>query len=254
MIVDVHGHWGPWFFAMESSTVDDNLRVMDAWGITLQIVSAAEAVVYDAPGGNARLAAVLAGRPRLRGYLVANPNNLAATEADLRRHLPQGRWDGPFVGVKVHTTYPDRAIASPQMRDLFAMLASYGAVALVHTWGPDVLDLVPHLEANPALRVIAAQMGAHRWDLAAEAALASERLYLEPSCSVTDAGQVAHVASRIPVTQLLFGTDATLIDPAVSVGLVQDARRDPATLEHLYWRNAAALFGLHGALERVASS
>ncbi|GAA0909149.1 hypothetical protein GCM10009557_83740 [Virgisporangium ochraceum] len=244
MIIDVHAHWGPWFFPMDVGDVATNLRVMDEWGITLQIVSAVEAVVYDAPGGNAKLAEVLRTEPRLRGYVVANPNDPAAAEADLRRYLPRAE----FVGVKVHTTYPGRAIASPQMRDLFAQLNEHGTTALVHTWGPDVLDLVPLLENNPNVRAIAAHMGAFRFDLAAEAGRACDRLYLEPSGSIADAGQVAHVAARVPAGQLLFGTDATLIDPAVSIGLVTDADLDAATRERLYWRNAADLFTLHGAL------
>jgi uncharacterized protein len=249
-IIDVHGHWGAWFFPMHIGAVRENLRVMQEWGITLQVVSAAEAVVYDAPGGNAKLATVLADQPRLRGYVVANPNNLAATEADLRRYLPEGR----FVGVKIHTSYPGRSISSPQMRDLFGLLDAYRTTVLIHTWGPDVLDLPPLLAENPRLRVIAAHMGAHRWDLAAEAARGCDRLYLEPSCSVTDAGQVAHVAARVPAGQLLFGTDATLIDPAVSIGLVRDARLDDQTAQRLYWRNAADLFGLHEALATYSVS
>ncbi|BCJ28145.1 amidohydrolase family protein [Actinocatenispora sera] len=239
-VIDVHGHWGPWFFAMDIGDVAENLRVMDEWGISLQIVSASEAVTYDAPGGNAKLAEILAANPRLRGYLVANPNDPAATEADLKRYAGSGL----FCGVKIHTGYPRREISSPQMRDTFALLDEYAATILIHTWGGDVLDLPGLLAANPRLRVIAAHMGANRWDLAAEAARGCDRLYLEPSCSITDAGQVAHVAARVPATQLLFGTDATLIDPAVSFGLVEDAALDPATAEALYWRNAAALFDL----------
>jgi predicted TIM-barrel fold metal-dependent hydrolase len=244
MIIDVHAHWGPWFFPMDVGDVRVNLRVMDQWGITLQVVSAVEAVVYDAPGGNAKLARVLADQPRLRGYVVANPNDLAATEADLRRYLPTEQ----FVGVKIHTTYPRRAITSPQMRDLFALLDAYRATILIHTWGPDVPHLLPLLAANPQVTVIAAHMGADRFDLAAEAAASCDRLYLEPSGSIADAGQVAHVAARVPPGQLLFGTDATLIDPAVSVGLVEDAGLGEATRERLYWRNAADLFNLHAAL------
>ena len=133
------------------------------------------------------------------------------------------------------------------MRDLFALLDGFGAIALVHTWGPDVLDLLPLLADNPRVRVIAAHMGADRFDLAAEAARGCDRLYLEPSGSIADAGQVAHVAARVPAGQLLFGTDATLIDPAVSIGLVADADLDGATRERLYWRNAAGLFNLHEA-------
>lgn len=239
-VIDVHGHWGPWFFAMDIGSVAENLRLMDEWGITLQLVSASEAVVYDAPAGNARLDAVLTGQDRLRGYVVANPNDLAATERDLRRYLPTGRW----AGAKLHTTYPGRELSSPQVKDVFALLDDLGAVVLTHTWGRDVLDLVPLLEANPRVRAIAGHMGANRFDLAADAASACPRLYLEPSGSITDAGQVAYVAARAPVGQLLFGTDATLIDPAVSVGLVDDAGLPAEVAERLYWQNAAELFAL----------
>lgn len=247
-IVDVHGHWGPWFFAMEIGDVAENLRVMDRWGITLQIVSAAEAVVYDAPGGNAKLAAVLTDQPRLRGYVVANPNNLMATEADLRRYLDLET----FVGVKIHTGYPKREISSPQMRDLFALLDDFAATILIHTWGADVLVLASLLADNRRLRVIAGHMGGSRWDLAAEAASGCERLYLEPCCSITDAGKLRWVAERVPAGQLLFGTDATLIDPAVAVGVVADAELPAEVAEQLYWRNAASLFGLEDAVSQLA--
>jgi hypothetical protein len=243
-VIDVHGHWGPWFFAMDVGGAEVNRRVMKEWGITLQVVSASEAVVYDAPGGNAKLDAVLPEHPCLRGYVVVNPNNLAAAQADLDRYLPTAQW----VGVKIHTAYPRREIGSPQMRDAFSMLNDVGATILIHTWGPDVLALPALLEANPRLRVIAAHMGAYRFDLAAEAAQSCSRLYLEPSGSITDAGQIAYVAERVPSTQLLFGTDATLIDPAVSIGLVHDAALPTDVAERLLWRNAATLFSLEEAV------
>lgn len=243
-IIDVHGHWGPWFFPMDIGPTEVNIRLMDEYGITVQLVSASEAVVYDAPGGNARLDPVLRSEPRLRGYVVANPNNLADTEADIRRYLSEPHW----VGVKIHTGYPRRAIASPQMRDTFALLNEFDARILIHTWDTDVIALAGLLQDNPRLRAIAAHMGGARWDLATEAAQGCDRLYLEPSCSITDAGKVAHVAANVPAAQLVFGTDATLIDPAVSFGMVRDAELSPELSEAMYWRNAAELFGLTDAV------
>lgn len=241
-IIDVHGHWGPWFFAMDIGATEENLRLMDAYGITIQLVSASEGVVYDAPGGNAHLAKVLEQTsPRLQGLLVVNPNDVPASQADLRRHLDSGLW----AGVKIHTGYPLRPIDSPQMRDTFAMLDSFGVVVLIHTWGPDVMVLPRLLEENPRLRVIAGHMAADRWDLAAIAAQNCDRLYLEPSCSLTDAMRMVHVAGNTPPGQLLFGTDATLIDPAVAFGLVEDAGLSPELAERMFWRNAADLLGLH---------
>lgn len=240
-IIDVHAHWGPWFFPMDVGDVSTNLRLMDEWGITLQLVSAVEGVTYDPAAGNAALARILPAQPRLRGYVVANPRSPGRTAADIARY----GLDGPFVGVKIHTDYTASPIDSPQMRETFALLNDHAARILIHTWGgPAVFALRRLVDDNPRVRVIAAHMGGDRWDLAAEAAQGCSRLYLEPSCSVTDAGQVAHVAGRVERSQLLFGTDATLIDPAVSFGLVEAAGLPDPVADALYWRNAAELFDL----------
>src|SRR6185312_7666179 len=66
-IIDVHAHVGPWPFHMDTGDAGFNLRLMDRYGIDLQLVSAAEAVVYDAVAGNAALREVLAVHPRLLG-------------------------------------------------------------------------------------------------------------------------------------------------------------------------------------------
>jgi predicted TIM-barrel fold metal-dependent hydrolase len=246
-IIDVHAHWGPWFFAMDIGPVEENLRLMDLYGITIQLVSATEGVVYDAVGANAKFAAILAEQPRLRGYLVVNPNDVAASEADLRRHLPSPLWSG----VKIHTGYPGRPIDSPQMRDTFAMLDDFGVTILIHTWGAEIFALAKLLHANPNLRAVAGHMAGDRWDYAVQAAKDCDRLYLEPSCSVTDSVRVPYVVRHAPPRQVLFGSDATLIDPAVAIGQLEDADIDPDYSEQIYWRNAADLFGLHDAVAEL---
>ena len=55
MIIDVHAHWGPWFFSMEVGSVGVNSELLDRFGIDIQLVSAIEAIVYDAPAGNRAL-------------------------------------------------------------------------------------------------------------------------------------------------------------------------------------------------------
>lgn len=43
---------------------------------------------------------------------------------------------------------------------------------------------------------------------------------------------------------MLFGTDATLIDPASAFGAIAAARPGPVTAQRLAWHNAAELFQL----------
>jgi hypothetical protein len=237
MIIDVHAHWGPWFFTGLETPL---LEVMDRYGIDRAIVSAAEAVQYDPVAGNRALARFLETTDRLYGYVTVHPRRLAEAERDLRAYLPTGR----FVGAKLHTDYSGSPIASPQTRDALAMLADLGCPALVHTWDTSVLDLAQACADLPGLRAIAGHMGAGGVRYAIEAANSCDRLYLEPCWSHAPAGRFAEVLAAVDDRQLLFGTDATLIDPASAFGAVAAARPSGETAERIAWRNAAELFGL----------
>ncbi|KJK45806.1 metal-dependent hydrolase [Lentzea aerocolonigenes] len=240
MIIDVHAHAGPWFFATDVGAAELNLTLMDRYGIDRQIVSASEAVTYDMVSGNRWMAEVLVAHPRLLGYVVINPNDLAAGAEELEKYLPTGR----FVGVKIHTTYPGQTLLSKAIQDTMALAAEAGLPVLVHTWDESVLGLVDVLERHPDLRVIAGHMGGPAWRTAVEAATRTDRLYLEPCCSITDAGRYRYALDRVPLPQMLFGTDSTLVDPAIALGVVMDAGLSEDEYEHVMWRNASRLFGI----------
>lgn len=246
VIIDVHAHAGPWFFAMDVGDPRLGEALMRRYGIDAAIVSASEAVTYDAVSGNRWLADVLdewpADAPRLYGYVTVNPTDLPSAEADLDRYLPGGR----FVGVKIHTTYPAQGLGSTAMRDALRLVAAAGVPALVHTWGADVWALVDVLAAETSLRLVAGHMGGPAWREGVAAATRCDRLHLEPCCSITDRGKIRYALDRVPAGQLLFGTDSTLIDPAVSLGMVADAGLDAGERELMMWRNAADLFGISG--------
>lgn len=240
MIIDVHAHAGPWFFSTEVGAAELNIELMDRYGIDRQIVSASEAVTYDMVSGNRWMAEVLAAHPRLLGYLVINPNELDEAARELERHQPSGR----FVGVKIHTTYPDLPLTSRETGEAFKLAAQAGLPVLIHTWDDSVLSLVDVLERHQELRIIAGHMGGPAWRTAVEAACRTDRLYLEPCCSITDRDRFRYALDRAPLTQMLFGTDSTLVDPAIALGVVLDAELTEREYEHVMWRNAAALFGI----------
>ncbi|MEV4217768.1 amidohydrolase family protein [Nonomuraea sp. NPDC049725] len=236
MIIDVHAHWGPWFFTMDVAGA--SLATMDRYGIGKAIVSATEAVIYDAQAGNRALAKVLEGQDRLLGYVTVNPRRLREAAEDLRGLT------GPWVGVKIHTDYTGSPVTSPRMRAALELAAEAGRPALVHTWGPSVLDLAQVCLDIPGLRVIAGHMGADGHRYAIEAARGCDRLYLEPCWSHAPAGRIAEVVAAVDDRQLLFGTDATLIDPSSAFGAVAAAGLTGLTAERVAWRNAAELFSI----------
>jgi predicted TIM-barrel fold metal-dependent hydrolase len=243
VIIDVHAHAGPWFFATDVGAAELNIELMDRYGIDRQIVSASEAVTYDMVTGNRWMAQVLAVQPRLLGYVVINPNYLPEAADELEKYVPAGR----FVGVKIHTTYPGQPLTSKAAKQALGLAAEAGLPVLIHTWDDTVLSLVDVLEKHDSLRIIAGHMGGPAWRTAVEAACRTDRLYLEPCCSITDRGKVRYALDRVPLGQMLFGTDSTLVDPAIALGMIADAELTEHEYEHVMWRNATALFGLDGA-------
>lgn len=240
MIVDVHGHVGPWFFSAADATAADNIRRMDAHGIDIQLVSAVEAVVYDPVTGNRSLAEEIRSEPRLKGLVVVDPRELDLAAAELPELLATGQ----FVGAKIHTDYARSPGGSPAMADALRLLATYELPVLVHTWGEEIVGLAENVAATPQARVIAAHMGGPDWRLAPEAAAVTDRLWFEPCYSIAEAGRVRWVLDRIGPERMLFGSDSTLIDPAVTLGAVRAAGLSADEERLVMWQNATELFTL----------
>ncbi len=238
MIVDVHGHLGPWFFFPSEGTAAENLRVMDTHGIDVQLVSSVEAVTYDPAAGNAALAGAIGDEPRLRGLFVIDPRDLAAAEQQL------DELRGSFVGAKIHTHYSATPAGSPAMADALRVCADADLPALVHTWGTEILDLADTVASVPGARAIAGHMGGPAWRLAPEALTRTDRLWLEPCYSRPDAGRVRWVLDRVDPRRMLFGTDSTLIDPALAFGAIRAAHLSAEEERLVMSANAIDLFGL----------
>jgi predicted TIM-barrel fold metal-dependent hydrolase len=243
VLIDVHAHWGPWFFSMDVASIDVNIELMDRFGIDLQLVSSIEAIVYDAPAGNRSLAAQFPADRRLRGMVVIDPRRLKEGRADLEELLAgdgRSRW----VGAKIHTEYSRTSVKSPAMQAAIELTTEFGLPTLVHTWAHSVLDLADVVERVPEARVIAGHMGAPGWPLVPEAAARSDRIWFEPCWSAPDANRIRWILDQIGPSRLMFGTDATLIDPSVSLGALEAANLTPDEAKAVHWKNAATLFNL----------
>ncbi|MEU4192073.1 amidohydrolase family protein [Kribbella sp. NPDC026611] len=243
MLIDVHAHWGPWFFSMDVASIDVNIDLLDRFGIDLQLVSAIEAIVYDAPAGNRSLAANLPADPRLRGMVVVDPRRLGEARADLEELLAgdgRTRW----VGAKIHTEYSRTPISSPAMQAAIELTTEYGLPTLVHTWNDSVVDLADVAARVPGARLIAGHMGASGWPRVPEAAARSDRIWFEPCWSAPDANRIRWVLDQIGPERMMFGTDATLIDPSVALGAFEAAHLTTTEHEMIMWQNATTLFDL----------
>jgi len=249
MIIDVHGHWGPWPFSMDVASAEVNDELCARYGIDIQLVSSSYAVIVDAVEGNAMLDRVLAAHPRLRGLVVLDPHDPHATARELEKYIYPG---SSWVGAKFHEDYSRTAVDSAEAHTVFRLVAQAGVPLLSHTWDRSVLALADACARIDGLRAVAGHMGGSGWRLAPEAAQRSPRIFFEPSYSIAQSGRYRWVADRIPLRQLMFGTDATLIDPAVAFGSILSADLRPDEIEHILWMNAAREFGLGEAVQTPA--
>lgn len=240
-VIDAHAHWGPWFFSMETGSVGLNTDLLDRFGIDVQLVSAIEAITYRASSGNAALARVLgdSDESRLRGYVTVDPRDLDSARRDLRK-LSGPKW----VGVKIHTHYSATPIASDAMRAAIGLATDHGMPVLVHTWGSDLVDLAASAAAVGGSRVIAGHMGANAWPLVGRAREQYDEIWFEPCWSQPEAGRVRAVLDMVGHDRLVFGTDATLIDPSVTIGAIEAAGLSDDERVAVYGANAEALFHL----------
>ncbi|ASO20969.1 Amidohydrolase [Actinoalloteichus hoggarensis] len=238
-VVDVHGHVGPQPFDCAVGDLAVTGAVLDRHGIDCQLVSHTEAIFYDAVAGNRTLAALLPREPRLRGMVVVDPRRLPEARRDLRELIGTG-----FVGAKIHPPLAHVPIAAPEMRAALELVAEHDVPVLVHTWGEDLLDLAEVVAMVPGLRAIAGHMGGPAWRLVPAAAARCDRLWFEPSLSRAPGGRLRWVRDRIGVDRLLFGTDATLTDPASALGAVEAAGLPADELTAVLGGNARRLFRL----------
>lgn len=214
--------------------------MMDRHGIDLQLVSGSTAVIYDPVSGNRALAAMIEHQPRLLGMLVVDPRDLAAARDQMDELLPTGQ----FVGAKIHTDYSRTPAGSPAMADALRVCGEYGLPVLVHSWGTQLLELGSTVAGVDGVRVIAGHMGGPDWRLVADAAQRTDRLWFEPGYSQPEADRIRRVLDNLGPDRMLFGTDSTLIDPALSVGAFRAARLSAHEERLIMHGNAETLFRL----------
>ncbi len=239
--IDVHTHYGPLPWGVPQIADADLAALYRRLGVVANVASPTRAIVSDLQGGNAQGAAsanVAAGQ---YSYLVADPWDLDATRALIRRY---GQSPG-VVGVKVHASLFRMTTGDPQMAALFDVLADYGRPVKIHNEGADWADaLLAIARAHPRLPIIIAHAGLGFPSLdAARIAAASPNIYPELASSYAFRPWVRELVRITPREQLLYGTDAPLLNPAYINGTYLDGGIDIDDAV-VFRENARRIFGL----------
>jgi uncharacterized protein len=240
--IDVHAHLPPAPWDVGRPSLCETLDRLERAGIGTAAASSLEGILADMVAGNAATVAACAAEPRLRGYLVADPNDLPGTRAELARH---GERDG-IVGVKVHCQWSGTPAGSPRMAALFELLAAHGRPVKAHLDGDAWDDALRSLATrHPDLPILVAHAGPGAPSrLAARVAADAGNVHLELASSFAGLAEVRDIVATCGPGPVLLGTDAPLLEPAWALGTYADAGLRPDTHPGVFRDTAARLLGI----------
>ena len=244
--IDVHAHFGKWFFPIEADSVAALLDMMARNDIAKAVLSSALAIIYDFREGNAAMARAVAESSSLYGYLFLNPNYVRASLLEMERYLGA---NPKFVGLKLYSGgyIGDQLLDCPGHRVFLTELQrKYPRVncVLFHTYScVEARQLLEIARAFPGLNFIMGHMGGTEWPTAVGIVAEAPNIYLE-LCSGNQArGLIETGVATVGARRVVFGSDMTLLNPAWTLGAIASAEIPDAEKACIVHDNAARLFG-----------
>lgn len=245
-VIDVHAHYGKWFFPIEADSVDAILKMMEKNGIEKTILSSSLAVIYDFHEGNARLAEAIKDCPELYAYLFLNPNYIRESLFEMDKYLSE---NPKFLGLKLYSDgYIDQPLNCPGHRKFLEALQKkypHNSVVLFHCYSySSALQLLELAKKFPAINFIMGHMGGGEWKKAIGVVKQVNNIYLEPCSSILVQGKIEESASEVGAEKIMFGSDMSLLNPSWILGMIESAQISDEKKTLILYGNAARLFRL----------
>jgi predicted TIM-barrel fold metal-dependent hydrolase len=242
-IVDTHVHFGDWMFPIPRVGPEKLLSYMDLYQIEYSIVSSSRAILYDFVEGNRELLAIIMNYSRLWGYIVLNPHYPEESFREVEKYQNETK----FVGFKFH---PEQQAYRMNGKNAIKLLHHISNTrselpVLIHTFGKESVENAGEAGALfPNLKIIMAHMGGETWQEGIDMAACCPNIYLDPCCSFSDADKIKTAVKTLGADRILFGSDATLLDPGFTIGMLRDAGITESQTEQIAYKNALKLFNL----------
>jgi len=156
-IIDIHAHYGEWFFPIYRSSKKSIVEMMNHHDIEAVILSSSKAITYDMVEGNMDLDMILDSNKGLYGYVYVNPNYPELSKAEIEKYLANPLFKG--VG-EIHPDYSGLPVDSEESISILIEAAEYRKPFLIHTYSlENVRALVELVKKFPDNVFIAGHMG-----------------------------------------------------------------------------------------------
>jgi uncharacterized protein len=229
--IDTHWHTSGWNVIETKNSFEDLSAAIERYNFRLIVTSSIRALSDDLVSGNAETSAFLESESRARGLIVVNPLEHEKSIAEIERYRTNPR----FVGIKTIQDFYGLSLDSPSYRPLLEKLAEL----------PD-MPLMAHLpgmeraaSAHPRVQFVAAHSTWRHRDLAH---LPNVWFDIATSTALEHESDIADLIAAVGVDRILFSSDASLMDPAWTLGKLAMLNLSPDALKAILNRNALRAF------------
>lgn len=245
-IIDVHAHYGKWFFPIETDSTSSILEMMGKNGVGKAIFSSGLAIIYDFHEGNAQLASAIENHPQFYAYLFLNPNYIRESLYEMDKYLSE---KPKFLGLKLYSNgYIGQPLNCSGHRKFLEVLQNkypQKNVILFHCYSySETQKLLEIARDFPKLNFIMGHMGGDDWEKVIEVVGEVNNIYLELCSSNPAQGKIEQPISAVGVKKIMFGSDMTLLNPAWTIGMIESAHISEEEKKLILYGNAARVFHL----------
>ncbi len=217
-IIDLHGHFGNYNYAIPDVSARGLVEVMDRLGVSSLALSDMTAWSPDIePYGNDRVLNAMREFPeRILGYAGIWPKDIETVRRQVALRLDQG-----FIGLKLHNangfSYLDDAY-----RPAYEMADQRHMPMLFHAWGHenDFAALAAISRDYPNTAIIMAHSGTGDVDGTIELARKHDNIYLDLSFSASPRGMVKRLVEGAGADKVTFGSDCYFFSMTQQIGKV----------------------------------
>jgi len=239
-IIDAHAHTGSFLF-YDRVQDSDIYGILDRFNMEKAVFSSSRALMDDMVEGNRENYDFVKTDSRCYAYVVINPNQMKNAEGELKKYLGREK----VVGVKMHPAQFNHPVNSKESKQLVKIIDSYGLPVLIHTEGIPVArpsDILEIAREYPRNKYIMGHMGNDCWKEAIETAAQADNIYTDIVSTGSVYDQIGEACRRIGVERVLYGSDLTLLNPAMSIGLVMSAEISDEDRDKIFYHNALKVF------------
>ncbi|MEI6914020.1 MAG: amidohydrolase family protein [Armatimonadota bacterium] len=215
------------------------LARMDELQITHGIVASALAISSDFESGNAWLAQQIEGERRLLGYAVVNTNHPPQAIEDMRKYMSRRQ----FVGMMLIQGNGQTPVSSADAEDILNAYRRFGKPLLISAPNRECVYAASVIAQKfDQMKIVLMGMGGEDWRSAIAAAAANLNVYLSTTGEISP-DKIREGWPVVNGNRILFGSGAPQVDPAITLGMIEEVGLNSREKEQLLSGNAHKTFG-----------